>query len=80
MFICQLLQNEFGSTPLYAACLVGHLDVATVLVQNGADVNFENRVRLFYCSVGPNACRSIIGSLSRQRLAWLGREESNYMD
>ena len=48
MFICQLLQNEFGDTPLCTACEKGHLDVATVLVQNGADIDYESKVRLFY--------------------------------
>ena len=42
------MQNELGNTPLHAVCAEGHLDVATVLVQNGAVVDFENKVRIFY--------------------------------
>ena len=48
MFIYQLLQDDIGNTPLGTACAKGHLDVATVLIQNGADVNLESEVRLFY--------------------------------
>ena len=33
---------------MHVACEKGHLAVASVLVQNGADVNYENKVRLFY--------------------------------
>ena len=70
MFICcelsQLLQDEFGTTPLCAACVTGQLNVATVLVQNGAVVNYEDKVRLLYvhgqhsrskeCGFGPFMC------------------------
>ena len=56
MFICQLLQSEVGETPLHAACWEGLLDVATVLVRNGADVNFENKVRLFYVRGQSKGC------------------------
>ena len=31
-------------TPLSIACGCGHLEVATVLVQNGADVNYLDKV------------------------------------
>ena len=48
MLICQLSQDVFGETPLCAACEKGHLDVAVVLVQNGADVDYESNVRLFH--------------------------------
>ena len=49
MFICQLLQDELGNTPLCTTCAKGHLGVATVLLLNGAVVNFENKVRLHVC-------------------------------
>jgi ankyrin repeat protein len=36
-----------GSTPLMLACQEGHLEVATVLIENGADLNAKDDVNYF---------------------------------
>ena len=41
------MQNDFGETALVAAVSEGHLQVAEILVKNGADVNYRNKVRAF---------------------------------
>ena len=40
-----LVQNDFGETALVTAVVKGHLHVAEILVENGADVNYRNKVR-----------------------------------
>ena len=40
-----LVQDNFGETALAAAVNKGHLRVAKILVKNGANVNFRNKVR-----------------------------------
>ena len=40
-----LVQDDFGETALGAAVNEGHLHVAEILVKNGADVNYRNKVR-----------------------------------
>ena len=42
----QLMQDEFGETPLFAACHQGHLETAAMLIKHGAMVNCLNKVRL----------------------------------
>ena len=44
VFPC-LVQNDFWDTALVAAVDKGHLHVAEILVKNGADVNYRNKVR-----------------------------------
>ena len=39
------MQDEFGETPLFAACSKGHLGTAAVLIKHGAVVNGLNKVR-----------------------------------
>ena len=39
-----LSQEEFGSTPLGTACEKNHLEVVTVLIENGAVVDSTNKV------------------------------------
>ena len=39
------MQNDFGETALVAAVNEGHLHIAEILVKNGADVNYRNKVR-----------------------------------
>ena len=39
------VQDDFGDTALMAAVNEGHLQVAEILVNNGADVNYRNKVR-----------------------------------
>ena len=38
-------QDNIGETALVAAVGQGHLHVAEILVKNGADVNYRNKVR-----------------------------------
>ena len=44
VFHC-LVQTDFGNTALVAAVDEGHLHVAEILVKNGADINYRNKVR-----------------------------------
>ena len=39
------MQDDFGDTALVAAVTEAHLHVAEILVKNGADVNYRNKVR-----------------------------------
>ena len=39
-----LVQNDFGNTALVAAVVKGHLHIAEILVKNGANVNYRNKV------------------------------------
>ena len=34
-------------TPLYAACIKGHFEVAKMLIMHGAHVNFQDKEKLF---------------------------------
>ena len=47
MYTCNILiiQDDIGSTALVAAVNKGHFHVAEILVKNGADVNYINKVR-----------------------------------
>ena len=47
--LSQLMQDEFGETALIAASHQGHLSTAALLLDHGADVNKQNKVRLFVC-------------------------------
>ena len=38
------MQDSFGDAPLIIACAKGHADVATLLMDKGAVVNFQNKV------------------------------------
>ena len=38
------VQDDFGETALVTAVNKGHLHVAEILVKNGADVNYRNKV------------------------------------
>ena len=35
---------QYGSTALHYAAMYGHIDVARLLLDKGADVNIENRL------------------------------------
>ena len=39
-----LSQDEFGDSALIAACEHDHVDVASVLISNGAMVNYQTKV------------------------------------
>ena len=38
------MQSEYGATALIPACGEGHVMVATVLIEKGALVNYQNKV------------------------------------
>ena len=50
--LSQLMQDDRGETPLFAACVQGHYDPAAVLISNGADVNYLSKVRPLYVHGG----------------------------
>ena len=39
------MQNEYGATALFAACSQGHYDLAALLIDHRADVNYLSKVR-----------------------------------
>ena len=41
-----LVQNDIGETALVTAVVKGHVHATEVLVKNGADVNYRNKVRV----------------------------------
>ena len=43
--LSQLMQDEYGETPLFAACQEGHYNPAALLIDHGADVNYLRKVR-----------------------------------
>ena len=46
-----------GETALHAACKHGHISVATLLLQHGAVVDSEDKVRLLY------TCMSMVNTV-----------------
>ena len=46
-------------TALLQACFYGHKAVVELLVQNGADVNYQNRVNVCKCTP-MHACQSLL--------------------
>ena len=42
-------QDEFGATPLMAACDENHLEVVGFLIENGTDVNLQTKVCFYFC-------------------------------
>ena len=44
--IISILQNDFGETALMAAVDQGHTHIADILVRNGANVNYWDKVRV----------------------------------
>ena len=37
-------QDEFGATPLMAACWENHLEVVSFLIEKGADIHLQTKV------------------------------------
>ena len=70
-FICialyQLMQYQSfissGGTALHAACEHGHVDVATSLLQHGAVVDSQDKVRLLYVSMVNMLCHRMVCSV-----------------
>ena len=46
--LSQLMQDEDGETALIAASAKGHLTTAALLLDHGADVNKQRKVRLLF--------------------------------
>ena len=42
------MQNEYGNTALLGACGEGHVTTAALLIEKGATVDYQNKVRLLY--------------------------------
>ena len=40
------IQDEWGSTPLIRACIQGDLTTATLLIEKGANIEYQNKVRV----------------------------------
>ena len=40
------MQNDFGFTALMAACQQSQVEVADLLIERGAEVEYHNKVRL----------------------------------
>ena len=46
------MQDDLGFTALGAACQQGHVDVARLLIERGAAIDYQNKVRLLLqCSM-----------------------------
>ena len=43
--IISILQDDFGETALVAAVSLGYTHIADILVKNGANVNYLDKVR-----------------------------------
>ena len=46
-FIYVVLYVQYGRSPIHLACMYGHIDTITELVQLGADIHKEDEVRAF---------------------------------
>ena len=46
--LSQLMQDELGETALIAAIRQDHISTATLLLDHGADINKQNKVRLLF--------------------------------
>ena len=46
------MQDHLGATALVVACERGHVDVARLLIERGAVIDYQNKVRLLLqCSM-----------------------------
>ena len=45
LYCLNLMQNDHGNTPLFAASKEGRYDPAALLIKHRADVNYLNKVR-----------------------------------
>ena len=50
--LSQFMQDDQGTTPLFAACAHGRCDTAYQLITHGADVNYLSKVRPLYVHGG----------------------------
>ena len=48
----QLMQDKHGETALMTASADGHLETAKLLLQRGASINFQRKVRELYRIAG----------------------------
>ena len=42
------MQDKHGETALFAACSQGRYDLAALLIEHGADINYLSKVRPLY--------------------------------
>jgi ankyrin repeat protein len=49
--LIRLTLSQFNFTAFDRACLKGHVEVVTALLQNGVNVNLLNQVRILYLSL-----------------------------
>ena len=57
------MQNNVGETPLITAVGHGHLSTSALLLKHGADVNKQDKVRLFYVHSHLCVCQRIVCSV-----------------
>ena len=50
------MQDEHGETAMFAACSQGHYDLAALLIDHGADVNYLSKVRPSHIQVKMCIC------------------------
>ena len=42
------MQDKYGHTALIGACSAGHVTTAALLIEKGATMDYQNKVRLLY--------------------------------
>ena len=60
--ICLFTQDN-ASTPLIRACAQGHLQLAILLIEHGAVMDYVNQVRLLYVHGGHGVAQNGVLSL-----------------
>ena len=45
------IQDEWGNTALSLACEGGHVETARILLDHGANVDYQNKVMLLYLNI-----------------------------
>ena len=53
------MQNELGDTPLHVASCGEYIEVMTILLQRGANVNSLNKVCIYYIPSIKNVCLNL---------------------
>ena len=67
------MQDDLGSTPLMAAIQKGDTHIVEVLVEHGANVNYQNKVRLSITLIDSYSCQTdstCVITLSLYRVDW----------
>ena len=63
MYIVYLLTQDRGDTPLIQACSNGRLQLAVLLIEHGAVIDYVNQVRLLYVHGGHGEAQNGVLSL-----------------